>query len=144
MIRRMEHSDLDVVLAIWLQGNIAAHHFVPAAYWEGHLDYMRGALPQADVWVYDVGERAVAFMGFDGDHLAGLFVGEGYRSRGIGHALLAHAKALHDSITLCVYEKNAHALEFYRHEAFLIDSCRVDDATGENEYMMRWNKYDRI
>ena len=86
----MEYGDLNMVVDIWFTSNCSAHHFVPVAYWESHLDYMLKALSHAEVWVYCVGERVVAFVGVDGDYIAGLFVAEGFRSQGIGHALLDH------------------------------------------------------
>lgn len=135
----MEHSDLDRVVEIWAEGNRSAHPFVPANYWESHLDFMREVLPQAEVWVYCIEERVVAFIGLDGEHIAGLFVAEECRSQGIGRELLSHIKSLYGTLSLCVYEQNPRAVAFYTREGFTATEHRLDPPTNAAEIVMRWS-----
>ena len=37
MVRRMEETDLDSVMQIWLESNIKAHDFIPKEYWENNF-----------------------------------------------------------------------------------------------------------
>lgn len=41
MIRKCTPDDLDAVLQIWLETNIAAHSFIPESYWRGNLEAVR-------------------------------------------------------------------------------------------------------
>ena len=41
MIRRMQFTDLDKVSQIWLESNKEAHGFIPAEYWESHLQFCK-------------------------------------------------------------------------------------------------------
>ena len=36
--------------------------------------------------------------------------------------------------------KNSGAVKFYRRELFSIDSHGIDEETGEEDYVMSWNK----
>lgn len=46
----------------------------------------------------------------------------------------------HARLTLNVYIKNSGAVKFYRRELFSIDSRGIDEETGEEDYVMSWNK----
>ena len=65
MIRRMQFTALDKVSRIWLESNKEAHGFIPAEYWESHLQSVKTALLQAEVYVY-VNERRDEILGFIG------------------------------------------------------------------------------
>ena len=47
MIRTYQPADLDRLMQLWLQGNLQAHPFVPASYWEENAADVRRQLPQA-------------------------------------------------------------------------------------------------
>lgn len=144
MIRRLEDADLPSFLKIWLDGNLQAHPFVPAAYWESHLGFMREALPDAEVYVYVAKGEILAFAGLTGDYIAGLFVRRKNQSGGIGHALMEHLKQVRGKLSLSVYKKNRRAVRFYLKECFRIVEERTDAATEEEEYLMEWNKINHI
>lgn len=139
MIRRMEPHDLDACINIWLQSNLSAHDFIPATYWSSHLDYMREVLPQAEVWVYCIADKVNAFIGLDSEYIAGLFVDEKFRSQDIGHRLINHVKSQHHRLTLCVFEKNQRAINFYIREGFTDIKHRIDESTNEMEIVMQWS-----
>lgn len=137
-IRPFELGDTETVLRIWLDGNLQAHRFIPAAYWKSNIGFMRSALSQAELFVCSVGGEIVAFVGLQGDYIAGIFVREDHRSEGIGHRLLAYLEQRHEQLRLSVYEKNARAVKFYSKEGFAIVEKRTDEPTGETEYVMTW------
>lgn len=138
MVRRMETADLNAVAAIWLDTNLKAHAFIPSQYWRSRFEEVKGMLRDAELYVWEDGERIQGFAGLEEDYIAGIFVRDGEQSRGIGRELLDFAKGLRSILTLNVYQKNSRAVNFYRREGFEIRSESVDENTGELEYLMEW------
>ena len=128
--------------AIWLDANREAHAFIPTAYWLGHLEEVRAALAQAEVWVFadEARPELLGFVGLQGDYIAGIFVRREARSRGVGRRLLDHVKAGHPRLCLRVYEKNQRAAAFYRREGFRLVEKGVDPETGETELLLEWRR----
>ena len=79
-------------------------------------------------------------MGLEGNYVAGLFVRQDARSRGVGKELLDCAKAHRTQLSLSVYRKNERAAAFYQREGFVVLAAGVDANTGEPEYTMAWNR----
>lgn len=138
MIRRFETCDLSSVMELWLKGNIETHSFIKPAYWYGNLEMVQAAIASAEVYVYTENEFVVGFIGLNGDHLEGLFVKNGCRSRGIGRKLLDYVKIHHTQLTLAVYERNLLATKFYGREGFRKQGLQLDQFTNEVEYVMKW------
>lgn len=140
VIRSFDISDLTVVMQIWLDTNIEAHHFIPSEYWTDNYEAVRDALPQAEVLVHvdDVTGRIDGFIGLTDDYIAGIFVRSGVQSKGIGKQLLDHAKRTKSQLSLHVYQMNTRAVRFYQREQFAIHSEGTNEDTGEKEYLMVW------
>ncbi len=138
MVRNMKRADLDAVADIWLDTNLKAHNFIPAQYWRSHFEAVKGMLREAELYVWEDEGGVQGFVGLDGDYIAGIFVRDGARSRGIGKTLLDLAKSLRSSLTLNVYQRNSRAVSFYLREGFSLRSESVDENTGETEYLMGW------
>lgn len=139
MIRRLENADLDAAAALWLEGNLQAHAFLPAQYWRSHFAQVRGLLAQAEVYVYETDGVLQGFAGLEGAYIAGLFVAQEARSQGVGKALLDFLKTRRQSLRLHVYQKNTRAAAFYRREGFRVREAGIDPATGEAEDCMVWS-----
>lgn len=138
MLRELQPQDMPDVLQIWLEGNMNAHAFVPAAYWEEQLAFVQEALPQANVMLYEQ-EGVEGFIGLQpGGHIAGLFVRAQSRRRGIGRELLGWAKDTYRELTLEVYQKNESAIRFYQANGFAFVAEQQDEQTGQTEWLMRW------
>ena len=97
-------------------------------------------MPEAEIYVFDSEDGILGFLGLQEDYIAGIFVGENNRGRGIGKHLLQCAKQNHDSLSLHVYLKNERAVRFYEKEGFHIAGKQTDIETGEQEYLMEWKK----
>lgn len=140
MIRKMELRDLDAVMKIWLDSNEQVHDFVPEEYWKNHFEEVRSILPEAEVYVYESEGKILGFAGMMEDYIAGIFVAEKFRSKGIGKILMKYMKEKKQKLRLSVYEKNQAAVRFYQRENFQIRTEGVDDAVGEAEYEMIWER----
>ena len=53
-------------------------------------------------------------------------------------SLLDYIKDKKVRLQLNVYQKNVRAMSFYQREGFTIQSERMDEFTGETEYVMNW------
>ena len=142
MIRKFENLDLDAVMQIWLQANLDAHAFIPASFWEAHLEMVRDMLPQAELYVHEneAPRQIDGFIGLTENHIEGFFVAKAARSKGIGKALLDYAKSRRPRLDLSVYQKNERALAFYRREQFAVHSEGIDGDTNEADIQMLWTR----
>lgn len=140
MVRKLQHSDLEQVMQIWLAGNREAHRFVPAEYWESNAPMVREQLLQSEVYVCEENGIVRGFAGLQGDYLAGIFVEKSARSRGIGKQLLDYVKKMHATFHLHVFQENSRAVKFYQREGLVVaDESRNED-TGNREYTMVWRR----
>ena len=63
MVRPARPADLDAAAAIWLEGNLSAHDFIPPQYWQGNVELVKGLLAQAEVYVYEDEGEVLGFLG---------------------------------------------------------------------------------
>ncbi|WP_071131227.1 GNAT family N-acetyltransferase [Enterococcus timonensis] len=136
MIRKMQNADLNTVADIWLDTNISAHNFISKQYWNENFEIVKEMLLQAEVYVYEDKNEIQAFIGLSDNYVAGIFVCSDAQSSGIGKQLLDFVKSIKKQLTLSVYQKNTQAIKFYQREKFTIQSEKIDEETGEKEYMM--------
>lgn len=137
-IRKYEENDHDRVMEIWLASNIEAHGFIRREYWQGCFAEAAEEIPKAEVYVALYGDEIVGFIGLSERHIEGIFVDGGHRSEGVGKSLIDFVKGLYKRLSLCVYEKNVRAADFYKREGFLPVRKKPDISTGETEIFMRW------
>ena len=135
MISGMRQSEIDSVMEIWLEGNLQAHSFIDGQYFVRNIGPVRNAIRDAQVFVYEKDGQIAGFAGLVQDEVAGLFVRQSERSRGIGKALL-HTARQHGGSWLRVYEKNVRAVQFYLREGFCVAQRGTDPATGEAELLL--------
>lgn len=140
IIRKFQDFDLKRVMRIWYDGNLEAHDFIDPEYWDRNFGYVRRALPQAEVYVYEINGFVVGFIGIDEGYIAGLFVDKEYRGMGIGTKLIEYVKEKYDFFTLHVFENNYGAVTFYQNRGLLIKEESVHEDLGEVEYLMYYRK----
>ena len=92
MIRKMEAMDHDVVMDIWLHGNLTAHSFLSPTYWKKQYAMVSQAIQEAEVYVYEENGAVVGFAGLQDTYVAGIFVNEAMQNRGIGKKLMDELK----------------------------------------------------
>ena len=140
MIKKLSTAHIDSVMAIWLNSNIRAHHFIAESYWHRHFDMVKEMLPAAKVYVYEESGAICGFVGLVEDSIEGIFVDSPYQSKGIGRTLLDYVKLNRNGLSLHVYEKNARAAAFYLREGFVVTEKQIDENTGERELVMHWTR----
>ena len=140
MIRELRKTDINRVADIWLDTNLKAHYFIPARYWKSNFELVKEMLSQAEVYVYEDDKEIHGFIGLSGEYIEGIFVSDEKQSQGIGKLLLDHAKDRKPKLRLNVYKKNTRAISFYQREGFEIQDEGLDNATGENDYVMTWQQ----
>ena len=138
MIRKLQKVDINRVADIWLKTNLKAHFFIPEQYWISNYEFVKEMLPQAEVYVYEDDKMIQGFIGVSDEYIEGIFVSDEMQSCGIGKMLLDYIKDKKDRLQLKVYQKNVRAMSFYQREGFTIQSERMNEFTGETEYVMNW------
>ena len=139
MIRKLQKVDINRVADIWLKTNLKAHYFIPEQYWTNNYAVVKEMLPQADVYVYEDDKIIQGFVGINDEYIEGIFVSDEMQSHGIGKILLDYIKDKKVRLQLNVYQKNVRAISFYQREGFTIQGERMDEFTGEKEYVMNWD-----
>lgn len=139
-IRKYRPEDEAEIMDIWLTSNEEAHSFISPDYWKACSDAVIKELPLSEVYVFEEHGRIQGFIGLQRNYIAGIFIRSCCRSRGIGKLLLDCVKQLKDVLTLHVYEKNERAARFYYREGFMTAGRCTDEAAGEPEFMMLWER----
>ena len=140
MIRKLRKADINKVADMWLDTNIKAHYFIPAQYWKRNFDLVKELLLQATVYVYEDKQEIQGFVGLSDEYIEGIFVSAEMQSQGIGKILLNYVKGKRNNLLLNVYQKNTRAISFYQREGFEIQCNGIDEATGERDYVMAWQR----
>ena len=140
MIRKLQKVDINTVADIWLNTNLEAHYFIPGQYWQSNYNMVKEMFAQTEVYVYEDAGEILGFAGLDGEYIAGIFVSAEVQSQGVGKLLLRFIKGRKEKLCLNVYQKNTRAIHFYRREGFEIQCESLDEATGEKEYGMLWQR----
>lgn len=140
MIRKFKLDDIDEVMHIWLDANLKVHNFIKSGHWKDNYNYVKEALPGAEVYVYLIDDEIVGFIGLNNNYIEGLFVHQSFQGKGVGTSLLNKAKENQGTLSLNVYKKNKDAIKFYTKNGFRITYEKFDDSVKEIEYLMNWVK----
>lgn len=141
MIRLCKESDFEELIKIWYDASVLAHTFVPAKFWAGQKEAMRNTyLPAVENWVFEGEGEVQGFISLIGERVCALFVAPDRQGKGIGTALIKHAKALKGNLSLKVYRENVNALHFYEKCGFVPVSEETDVYTGFKQLLMELEK----
>ncbi|WMM25236.1 N-acetyltransferase [Tissierella sp. MB52-C2] len=139
MIKELNKSKIDHIMKIWLEENISTHDFISKDYWKTNYEFVKNALPESTVLVYEDGGEIKGFIGIiENSYIAGLFVSNKYQNEGIGSKLLERCKEDYFVLSLDVYAKNLKAINFYKKHGFKVKKEKENDETKEKEYSMIW------
>jgi len=94
--------------------------------------FFRAVVEEQEVWVWDENGRILGFAALGADMLNHLYVEPAEQARGIGSALLAHAKFRRDhGFRLWTFQQNTNARRFYETRGF--DIVVMTDGAGNEE-----------
>lgn len=142
MIKKLDNLDfesIEKISNIWLNSNLDAHDFIKREYWIGNLDKVKKMFSDSTIYVYYADNQIVGFAGLYEQYIAGIFITDNYRNKGIGKLLLERLKSDYNGLSLHVYEKNEGAIRFYTKNQFEIQSKEFEAETQEYEYLMKWD-----
>ena len=139
MIRKIQDSDLEEVLNIWLEASIIAHDFIENSYWISRVSDMRDIyIPNSETYVYEDKNGICGFFSLCENILAAIFVKPNQQGKGIGRKLLKKAKVLRNNLCLTVYKNNSKSVLFYKRAGFSFVKEQIDKNTGYPELVMQW------
>ncbi|MDU9405474.1 acetyltransferase [Pseudomonas sp. zfem004] len=121
IIRQASHADHPQLLNIWLRSVRATHHFLQPSDIEALLPQLRDVyLPAVELWVaVNAEDCPLGFIGLNENHVEMLFIEPDLRGKGIGRALLEHARSSRNQLSVDVNEQNPEAVGFYLHYGFV-------------------------
>ena len=131
-VRRASGDDFPALAELWRRSVEATHDFLlPGDLERIHAEVADVYLPGVgEVWLAEGEGCPVGFLGCDGAHVEMLFVEPEYFGRGVGKALLRHARNLHGALNLEVNAQNARALAFYQRQGFAVTGRSDLDSAG--------------
>lgn len=137
MIRNYRKTDLEEMARIWYEASVTAHSFVPVSFWASQRNAMKEMyLPLAENFIFEENGQPAGFISLVGEKICALFVAPEMQGKGIGRALLEHAKALRGRLSLKVYRENKRAFQFYKKYGFVAVGEEVDEYTGCVQVLM--------
>ena len=116
--------------------------FYPCSILEKYFWFSKrtATLLQATVYVYEDKQEIQRFVGLSDEYIEGIFVYAEMQSQGIVKILLNYVKGKRNNLFLNAYQKNTWAISFYQREGFEIQCNGIDEATGEKDYVMVWQR----
>ena len=134
-IRRGRPSDARAAADLWLRAREAAVPAIPPPVHDADevRDYFAGrVVAECELWVAEEDRGApVAILVLDGEWVDQLYVDPLATGRGIGSALLDHAKRERPAgLKLWTFQSNADAQRFYLRHGF-VEADRTDGSDNE-------------
>jgi putative acetyltransferase len=119
-IRASRADDATRLFEIWQAAVAATHDFVSPEDKAQIAGIVRDQyLPNAPLWVMvDEDDRPLGFMGMTGSMMDSLFIDPAHCGRGLGRAMVDHARSLAPDLKVDVNEQNEAAVAFYRRLGF--------------------------
>jgi putative acetyltransferase len=138
MIRPFTESDADELIDVWYRASLIAHPFLSEAFLASErTQIVERWLPVTDTSVYVLDGKVVGSISMMGNEVGGFFVDPEYQRRGIGRALMDHARDTRPHLELDVFEANAIGRRFYDKYGFELVERHIHAETGQPELRLR-------
>ena len=145
MIRPYQEKDFEIVVRLWFDAVcVAVPELVARMGYEfnGAREYFKTVVSENQMWVYELDGVPVGFLGMQDDYIDRLYVNPLYHRRGIGQALLDHARALSPNhLWLHTDQANTMSRPFYEKNGFIATKFGVTPPpTSEPDVEYHWYK----
>ena len=132
MIRKYDPHDLVELIGVWYDAAQIAHPFWSSEMFDRERrNISEKFLKIAETWVFEEEEeQVVGFIALLDNEVGGIFVSPRRQGRGIGRALMDHARASRDHLELDVFAANEIGRAFYDAYGLDIVGERLDEETG--------------
>lgn len=138
MIRPYKDTDLRELLEAWYSASLLGHPFLDEAFFQEERNRIRKVhLPSAETWVFEQDGVVVGFIALIGNEVAAIFVDARYQGRGIGRALMDHARSIRDFLELLVFKDNVVGRNFYEKYGFHQVGEELHEETGCMQLRLR-------
>ena len=141
--RRATSADAPDVATVYIASRRGAADFLPTVGTDAEIRafVLHQMVPERETWVAEDSGQIVAVLVLDGDEVDQFYVAPGDQRRGVGDAMLAHAKRLRPAgLRLFAFQRNAPARRYYEARGFVAKNF-TDGATNmerEADVMYEW------
>ena len=132
--RRATAADASEVATVYIASRRGAAAYLPTVGTDAEIRafVMNQMVPERETWVAEDRARIVAVLVLDGDEVDQFYVAPAEQRRGVGDAMLAHAKRLRPTgLHLAAFQRNAPARRFYEARGFV--ATKFTDGAGNME-----------
>ena len=138
MIRPYADDDRDELLEVWYEASVVAHSFLTDEFFATERQQIAELwLSIAETLVYETDGRVLGFLALVGNEVGAIFVLPEHQGRGIGRALMDHARSSRPFLELDVFEANTVGRRFYDAYGFEFVDRHVHEATGQPQLRLR-------
>src|SRR5271167_4222015 len=141
--RRATAADAPEVATVYIASRRGAAAWMPTVGTDAEIRafVVDRMVPDRETWVAEDSGRIVAVLVLDGDEVEQFYVSPGDQRRGVGDAMLAHAKRLRPAgLRLAAFQRNTPARRFYEARGFIAKKF-TDGATNmerEDDVLYEW------
>jgi GNAT superfamily N-acetyltransferase len=141
--RRADAADAPEVATVYIASRRGAAAYLPTVGTDAEIRafVIHQMVPERETWVAEDGGRMVAVLVLHGDEVDQFYVAPADQRRGVGDAMLAHAKRLRPAgLRLWAFQRNAPARRFYEARGFIAKKF-TDGATNmerEADVLYQW------
>ena len=137
MIREYTPSDASALVSIWLAASAVAHPFLSEDFIAQEAENLRHVyLPNTRTWVVESDGSPVGFIAMMGNEIGGLFLDPQHHGKGMGKAMLEHARSFIFPLEVEVFASNEVGRPFYERQGFREVHRYLHDATGQEVIRM--------
>lgn len=146
LIRLYREEDFESVTEFWFA---ASEFAMPGLHQklghtlEGAREYFKNVVAvENQLWVYELDNKPVAYLGIKDEFIDRLYVHPAYHRRGIGRALLDHARTLSPNhLWLYTHQANHNARAFYEKNKFVAEKFGMSPPPeSEPDVEYHWRK----